>query len=44
MQEKKDFRPEKMLKSDGIIFLGKEEDFSYFEEQFEAGNSQLKLI
>ena len=29
--------------SNRIVFLGKEEDFSYFEEQFEARIFHLKL-
>ena len=33
-----------MLKSDGIVFWRKEEDFYYFEEQFEAGIFHLKII
>ena len=32
-----------MSKTDRIVFSGKEEDFSYFEEQFEARSFHLKL-
>ena len=34
---------EKMSKSERIVFSGKEEDFLYFEEQFEARIFHLKL-
>ena len=32
-----------MSKTDRIVFSGKEKDFSYFEEQFEARIFHLKL-
>ena len=32
-----------MPKTDRIVFSGKERNFSYFEEQFEARNFHLKL-